>query len=42
MNDKDSKDRESQGMQPQKMLKPRGSEMLFSALFMRYFFKNLI
>ena len=30
------------GMLPQKMLKPRGSEMLFSALFMRSFFKNLI
>ena len=30
------------GMLPQKILKPRGSEMLFSASFMRYFFKNLI
>ena len=29
------------GILPQKMLKPRGSEMLFSALFMRSFFKNL-
>ena len=29
------------GMLPQKMLKPRGSEMLFSALFMRSFFNNL-
>ena len=30
------------GMLSQKMLKPRGSEMLFSALFIRSFFKNLI
>ena len=29
-------------MLPHKILKPRGSEMLFSASFMRYFFKNLI
>ena len=29
-------------MLPQKILKPRSSEMLLSALFMRYFFKNLI
>ena len=30
------------GMLPQKILKPRGSEVLFSALFMRYFFNNLL
>ena len=30
------------GMLLQKILKPRGSEMLFSAFFMRYFFKNSI
>ena len=29
-------------MLPPKILKPRGSEMLLSALLMRYFFKNLI
>ena len=45
MTDEGSFARTSKGigsMFPQKLLKPRGSEMLFSALFMRHFYKNLI